>query len=71
MLKQDINVKKRKKGQSTVEYIILVAAVIGALIVFLSGDTSPFKKAFNATLTEGINGMQNMAHRLATSRPNK
>ena len=70
MLKQDINVKKRKKGQSTVEYIILVAAVIGALIVFL-GQNGPFHKAFNGTLTEGINGMQNMAHRLSTSRPNK
>ncbi len=70
MLKKDINVKKRKKGQSTVEYIILVAAVIGILIVFLS-DTGPFRKAFNATLSEGINGMTNMAKRLSGSRPNK
>ena len=39
MLKRDIMVKprKKKKGQSTVEYIILVAAIIGALIIFLPG----------------------------------
>lgn len=68
MLKQDINIKKRKKGQSTVEYIILVAAVIGALIVFL-GDNGPFRKSYNATLATGTNGMEDMAKRLSTSRP--
>ncbi len=69
MLKKDINIKNRKKGQSTVEYIILVAAVVAALFLFLN-DGGPFRTAFNATLTTGINGMQNMAQRLATSRPN-
>ena len=67
MLKRNINVKSRKKkGQSTVEYIILVAAVIGALIIFLPGT---FKTAYNATLSSGTDGMQNMALRLSTSRP--
>jgi competence protein ComGC len=67
MLKRDIKVQpqKKKKGQSTVEYIILVAAIIGALIIFLP---STFKNAFNATLQSGTNGMQNMADRLAGSR---
>ena len=68
MLKRNIQEqpRKKKKGQSTIEYIILVAAVIGALIVFLPGT---FKTAFNATLRSGTNGMEDMANRLATSRP--
>ena len=59
---------RKKKGQSTVEYIILVAAVIAALIVFLAPN-GPFKAAFNSTLATGTNGMDDMANRLATSRP--
>ena len=68
MLKRNIMVKPRrkKKGQSTVEYIILVAAIIGALIIFLP---TTFKNAYNATLRSGTNGMQNMADRLRVSRP--
>ena len=68
MLKRYIKVQpqKKKKGQSTVEYIILVAAIIGALIIFLPGT---FRNAFNATLQSGTSGMQNMANRLAGSRP--
>ena len=67
MLKRNVMAKsrKKKKGQSTVEYIILVAAVIGALIVFLPGT---FKTAFNAALYSGTNGMENMADRLSASR---
>ena len=70
MLKRNIHVnpRKKKKGQSTVEYIILVAGVIGILIVFLSPN-GPFRTAYNATLTQGTNGMQNMAARLSGSRP--
>jgi hypothetical protein len=70
MLKRDIKTQpqKKRKGQSTVEYIILVAAIIGALIVFL-GPTGVFKAAYNATLTSGTSGMENMANRLAISRP--
>ena len=68
MLKRDIMLKpqKKKKGQSTVEYIILVAAIIGALIIFLPGV---FTTAFNAALASGTNGMENMADRLSVSRP--
>lgn len=70
MLKRNIvnNSKKKKKGQSTVEYIILVAAVLAALLVFL-GPGGIFRTAFNSTLSTGTNGMEDMANRLATSRP--
>ena len=58
--------RKKKKGQSTVEYIILVAAVIAALIIFLPGT---FSNAYNATLESGTDGMVDMATRLSGSRP--
>ncbi|MCA9401518.1 MAG: class III signal peptide-containing protein [Candidatus Omnitrophica bacterium] len=69
MLKRNIGVnpKKKKKGQSTVEYIILVAAVLAVLILFLQPN-GPFYRAFNETLTTGTNGMTNMATRLYLSR---
>jgi len=67
MLKRNIKVKPcKKKAQSTIEYIILVAAVIGALLVFLPGT---FSKAYNTTLESGTTGMTDMAERLKTSRP--
>ena len=70
MLKRNIHVnpRKKKKGQSTVEYIILVAAVIGALIVFLKPG-GVFQNAYNRTLQQGTNGMEDMANRLSSSRP--
>jgi len=68
MLKRNmkINPKKKKKGQSTIEYIILVATIIGALLLFL-GNNSVFQTALNDTLSQGTNGMVNMAQRLAGS----
>ena len=70
MLKRNIKIKNRKKeeGQSTVEYIILVAAIIAILIVFLRPG-GVFQNAFNQTLSSGTNGMADMANRLQTSRP--
>ncbi len=59
----------KRKGQSTVEYIILVAAVIAVILFFAGSPTSPFRRAFNSTLISGTNGMENMAGRLSGSRP--
>lgn len=68
MLKMNIteSPRRKKKGQSTVEYIILVAAVIGALIIFLPGT---FRNSYNAALMSGTDGMEDMGTRLSTSRP--
>ena len=63
-----VKLRTKKKGQSTVEYVILVAAVIALLILFL-GSGGVFRNAFNETLSTGTNGMQDMANRLANSRP--
>lgn len=62
------HLKRKKKGQSTLEYIILVTGVIAILIVFLNPTSGVFNKAFNATLMSGTNGMEDMANRLANSR---
>ena len=61
---------KKKKGQSTIEYLVLVTGVIAAMIVFL-GVNGPFQKSYNSTLVAGTNGMLNMAQRLQNSRPFK
>ena len=58
----------KKKGQSTVEYIVLVATIIAALIIFLRPG-GPFQSAFNQTLAGGTNGMQLMSNALQGSRP--
>jgi uncharacterized protein (UPF0333 family) len=59
---------RKKKGQSTLEYIILVTGVIAILIIFLNPTNGIFNVAFNTTLQTGTNGMTDMANRLATSR---
>jgi len=68
MLKRKLTNKPKKKGQSTVEYIILVAAILAALIIFLRPG-GVFQGAFNRTINSGTSGMEDMANRLATSRP--
>ena len=60
--------KRKKKGQSTIEYIVLVTGVIAILIVFL-GRNGIFQQAYNRALVQGTNGMEDMANRLASSRP--
>ena len=60
---------RSKKGQSTVEYIILVAGVIAILIFFVGNQSSPFRTSLNKTYNSATQGMENMANRLATSRP--
>jgi CHASE2 domain-containing sensor protein len=60
--------KRKQRGQSTVEYIILVAAILAALIVFLK-DGGVFQTAYNQALNQGTDGMEDMANRLASSRP--
>jgi uncharacterized protein (UPF0333 family) len=57
---------KNRRGQSTLEYIILVAAVVVALLAFLPGT---FSTAFNNTIATSANSMEDMANRISTSRP--
>jgi len=55
---------KKKKGQSTVEYIILVTAVIVVIIFFVVSDNSPFRQKMNQTLNDATDSMVSMAGRL-------
>ena len=59
--------KNRKKGQSTLEYIIMFTGVITILIVFLAPN-GPFRASLNKTFNQAINGMEVMSNRLANSR---
>ena len=68
MLKRNsLNAQKKKKGQSTVEYILLVAVIMSFLIVFLK-PKGVFYKAYNHALGNGTSGMEDMALRLKDSR---
>jgi len=59
---------KNQKGQSTVEYVVLVAVIIVVILGFLRVG-GPFQNALNGTFQQATNGMEDMANRLAGSRP--
>ena len=61
--KENVCPPRKKKGQSTLEYVILVAAVIAAVLAFVP----TFRTAYNTTLAAGTNMMTNMAGRLRDS----
>jgi len=52
-----------RAGQSTIEYILVVAAVLAAVLAFLSNN-GIFQNALNATYDMNINSMLNMAERI-------
>ena len=56
-----------KKGQSTLEYLILVAGVIAVLIVFLNPRSGKLSGTINTTYEEVTDGMETMADKLTTS----
>ncbi len=58
---------KNKRGQSTLEYIILVTAVVAVLLVFL-GPSGIFRSTYNSTLNTVTDGMNNMSLRMVNSR---
>ena len=52
---------KNKKGQSTVEYILLVSAVVLVIIMFTTGKSSLFQTRINSVLNETTQSMLNEA----------
>ena len=60
---------KNKRGQSTVEYVLLVTAVVAVIITLVAGNNSQFQTQLNSTLNQAISGMDTMAGRLAGSEP--
>ncbi len=55
----------KRKGQSTVEYIILVTAVVSVAILFLVNPNSPFQKKVGSSLNSVTSQMNVMADRLS------
>ncbi len=55
--------RKRCQGQSTVEYMILVAAVI-VIGLLVAKEGGVFQRALNATVDTSLNAMMNMADRI-------
>jgi len=54
---------RNREGQSTIEYILIVAGVLVAVLVFLSNN-GIFQNALNATYDTNINSMLNVAERI-------
>lgn len=58
---------RKKKGQSTLEYIILVTGVTALMVAILT-TSGGFNQAINATIEGTAAGMGNMVNRLRASR---
>lgn len=54
---------RNPKGQATIEYILVIAAVIAAMLIFAS-ENGIFQSALNAIYDTNINSMINMAERI-------
>ena len=61
---------KNKRGQSTLEYIVLVTAVIAVMLVFL-GPSGFFQKTVNSTLSDVTKTMNMLSNRYANSIPTR
>jgi uncharacterized protein (UPF0333 family) len=59
--------KKNKRGQSTLEYIILVTAVIAVILGLVFGSASPFRAGLNSTYAKMLNSTNVMSSRLANT----
>jgi len=58
---------RNKKGQSTLEYIILVTAVVAVAIVFLNPKSGKLVTTVNASYSEVANGINTMTGKLTKS----
>ena len=54
-----------KKGQSTLEYIILVTGVIVVILGFVGTKTGPFQTTLNSTLNGAVGKMPGMINQWA------
>lgn len=55
-------------GQSTVEYILLVTAVIAVLILFTTSTSTGLRPKLNSTLTSVTDTIGDMGNRLKNSQ---
>gem|GEM_PF-5958351 len=52
------------KGQSTVEYLLLVTSVLAVVIFFLISNNAPYQAQLNATYTTATDEASNATQRL-------
>jgi len=58
---------KNKTGQSTVEYVLLVTAVVAVIIALAAGSNSQFQKQLNTTLNQTVSTIGDLGDRLQNS----
>ena len=61
----------KAKGQSTVEYILLVSAVLAVVIALTTGKTSMFHNKLTNTVNMTMTGMEQEAQKLTNSIVNQ
>lgn len=61
---------RTRKGQSTVEYILLVTAVLAVVILFTTGNKSPFQQNLNSVFNSTSQDMLNVASYLQQNAAN-
>jgi uncharacterized protein (UPF0333 family) len=64
---EDIMHIKNKRGQSTVEYILLVTAVVAVMIVFATNKNGGFQSQLNGVLGTAANEMNSQVQVLDAS----
>ncbi len=58
---------KNKRGQSTVEYVLLVTAVVAVIIAFVTGNKGSFQSQMNTTLNTATADIGVVGEQLQTS----
>jgi len=58
---------KNKRGQSTVEYVLLVTAVLAVIIAFVTSKNGAFQGQLNSTLGTTANDMNTISGTLSAS----
>lgn len=59
--------KNNQKAQSTLEYLILIGAVIGVLLVFMGAENSIFRNNVRETYNSVLDSMSTVAETLTES----
>ncbi len=59
--------RNKRSGQSTLEYVLLVTAVIVVIIGLVASNNSPFRKAYNSVLQGSVDSMTSVSGKLANS----
>jgi len=60
---------RNQSGQSTIEYVIVITAVI-VVILAIAGNNGIFRKALDKTYQQSMNGMTDMSNRFYDTMKN-